>query len=149
MRIKLVKQRNNLGGIIPPALVPGIRSYFTAQGIPSSAISDSGDIDPQALIGLVYDSVEFRSRLFPAGSVQYNLKDTSHSAQATALLKLTQPAVILHSVQNGDRVLFAPMGVPTDTAPEIASAATSIGFGAGAVALGLVLVGVAVARRKR
>lgn len=148
MRLRFV-QKGNLGGIIPPALIPAARSYFTSQGVSASAVSDSGDIDPQAIIGLVYDEVEFRSRLFPAGSVTYNLKNTDRSPQATAMLKLVQPAVILKSRSQGDRVLFAPAGVPSDVAPEISSAATNIGIGVGAVALGLVLGGVALARWKR
>lgn len=139
----------NFRGIVPPALVPGIRSYFVSQGITPSAVSDSGDIDPQALIALAYDEVEFRSRLFPPGKVVYNLKNTDRNPQTAALLKLVQPAVILRSKAHGDRVLFAPMGVPTEVASEIKTATTSIGFGVGAVALGLVLVGAAIARRKR
>lgn len=148
MRLRLVRTRSNFGGIIPPALVPGVRSYFTSQGITGSAISDSGDIDPQAIIALVYDEVEFRSRLFPPGKVVYNLKDTT-PGPARALLKFTQPAIILKSKAHGDRVLFAPYGVPTETASEIKAAAANIGFSVGAVALGLVLGGVALYRWRR
>lgn len=139
----------NLAGIIPPALVPTARAYLASQGITQSAVTDAGDVDPQAIIALVYDSVEFRSRLFPAGKVSYNLKDTTSSPQTRALLKFVQPAVILRSAKLGDRVLFAPAGVPTEVAPEISKAATNIGIGVGAAALGLVVLGAVVAGRKR
>lgn len=139
----------NFGGLIPPQLVPSIRNYFVAQGITPSAVSDSGDIDPQALIALVYDSVEFRSRLFPEGSVVYNLKDTTQSPKVREALRFTQPAVILRSKTHGNRVLFAPAGVPTSIAStEIKSVASNLGFAAGATALGLILVGAAIAYRR-
>lgn len=138
-----------LSGLVPPAMIPAVRSIFTSQGITPSAVDDNGNIDPQAIIGLVYDSVEFRSRLFPPGSVSYNLKNTDSNPQTRALLKTVQPAVILHSAQYGDKVLFAPMGVPTEQATEIKTAASNIGFGIGAVALGLALVGAAIYKRYR
>jgi hypothetical protein len=147
-RVRLVR-RSQLSGMIPAAMIPTVRSVFTSQGITASAVDDNGNIDPQAIIALVYDSVEFRSRLFPPGSVTYNLKNTESSPQTRALLKAVQPAVILHSAQYGDKVLFAPLGVPTAQATEVTTAASNIGFGVGAVALGLVLAGVAISRRRR
>lgn len=130
-------------------MIPAVRSLFTNAGVTASAIDDNGNIDPQAIIGLVYDSVEFRSRLFPPGSVTYNLKNTDINPQTRALLAAVQPAVILHSTQYGDKVLFAPNGVPTAQAIEVSTAASNVGFGIGAVALGLVLVGAAVFKTKR
>jgi hypothetical protein len=135
-----------LNGIVPPALIPSIRSYFVSQGLTPSAVSDDGNIDPQALIGLIYDSVEFRSRLFPPGAMVYNLKNTDSNPQTQALLRTAQPAVILHSAQHGDKVLFAPYGVPTAQAQEVVTAASNVGFGIGAVVLGLILAGVALTR---
>ena len=78
--------------IVPPALVGPIRSFFTSRGIQASAVSDSGEIDPQALLALAYKGVEIRSRLF-ADPIFYDFRKTDSNPQTQAALKLAQPAV--------------------------------------------------------
>lgn len=145
-RVRL--HRSHLNGLIPSPLIPTIRSYFTSQGVTGTAVDNDGNLNPQAVIALLYDTVEFRSSLFPPGAVVYNLKNVAPNPETARLLDTVRPAVILHSAVRGDQVLFAPRGVPTGQASEVKGAASNLGFGIGAVALGLVLVGAAIMRSR-
>lgn len=131
--------------IVPPVLVPAVRAYFSSRGITPSAVSDNGEIDPQAFLALVYAGVEIRSRLFE-DPLFYDFRNTAPNPKTQAALRFAQPAVLLRRVDGGYDTLLAPYGLPTDVAPQVRSAGSSIGIGIGAGVLGLLLVGAIVFR---
>ena len=130
--------------LVPPVLVGAVRNVLNAQGLPSSILSDSGELDTTALVTLGFDKVEVRTALTPP--VVVDLKGPSDPA-ATELLKTLQPAVILSG--RAGRATIAPHGVPSGTGvtATVKKAGLSIGLGLAAGLVGGILFGRALVRR--
>lgn len=130
--------------LVPPVLVGAVRQLLQAQGIDPKAISDTGEVDSQALIALAFDRIEIRSRLAPP--IVIDLK-TPPDAKTQAYLREIQPALVMTG--KAGRAEVAPYGMPHGITPGLAIAGKQLGWGLGAVALGLVFLGGAIFRPKR
>lgn len=128
--------------LVPPVLVPAVRSMFASQGIDGSAVSNTGEIDPMALLALGFDRLEVRTAFSPP--IVIDLKGPP-SPEARAAGERIKPTVIFSG--RAGRAEIAPYGVPSGISPEVKQAGVSIGLGLGAALLGILLFGGAVFRR--
>ncbi len=123
--------------LIPAPLVGAARVFFQSQGMSPSVVSDSGEIDADALMALAFDKVEIRTALTPP--VTIDLKAPS-SGEASQLMKDIQPAVILSG--RAGRHVIAPAGIPNGVMSNRIVQAGGIGFlGVGAAVLGMLALG--------
>lgn len=126
--------------IVPAPLVPVVRGLLASQGVTNpGAVTDSGELDPMALIALGFDRVEIRTALSPP--VVINLGGPS-DPQTEATLKRVQPAIMFSG--RAGKAEIAPYGVPLAIDPDIKNAGVSIGLGLGAALLGVMLFGGAI-----
>lgn len=130
-------RRNGFNGlqILPPALVIPGRLALQAQGIDGRMISDSGDVNPQALVALAWDTVEIKTAVSPP--IVIDLKK-SGKGQASQIIRDLQPVVTLNG--RAGRVVIAPAGEPSGI-KNLQPAAIQAGLGIGLGLLGLLIVG--------
>jgi hypothetical protein len=130
-------RRGALNGlqILPPALVMPARLALQAQGIDGRMITDSGDVDPQALVAMAWDTVEVKTSVSPPVVVDLR---RSGDGQASALVRELQPVVTLNG--RAGRVVIAPAGEPSGL-KNLQPAAVQAGLGIGLGLLGLLIVG--------
>lgn len=121
--------------IVPRALVPVARATFVSQGIDGAAVSDTGEVDPQALIALAFDKLELKTAYTP--TLVMDLKAPPDPATAI-LLNDIRPHITLWG--RAGKVEIAPYGVDIPEPAGRWSSATklAIGFAAGALGLGLI-----------
>jgi hypothetical protein len=122
--------------IIPPAFVGISRAALQAQGIDPRMIQDDGNLDPQALLAIAWQTASFRTSLTPAIDIDLTRKG---DGQVSTLVKELQPVFELRG--RVGNVTIAPAGVPTGINPNITPAATWAGVGVGLGLLGLLVIG--------
>ncbi len=124
--------------ILPSSLVWAGRAALNAQGISPAALNDNGEIDPQALIAMAFDTLEIQTTAF--APLKINLKNVSGSPspemqRLKPFIKLSGPA---------GAVELAPFGKPSGIDNAIQTAGSNIGIGIGAAILGLLFIGKAL-----
>lgn len=119
-------------------MVSVARSLFATQGIAPESVSDSGEIDPQALIALAFDRMSIETSVTP--TIDIDLKAPPDPSTAS-LLNEFKPRVTLYG--RGGRVEIAPYGVAAPTGPEW-SPSTKLIIGVAGGFLGVLLLGKAL-----
>lgn len=109
--------------IIPPILINPARAALIAQGVDPKMISDSGDLDPQALIAIAFNKVEISTTATPTITI-----DLSKSGQgsASAAVRALKPTVVLSG--RAGRVVIAPAG-ESKGSPGVMAAGLGVGLG--------------------
>lgn len=126
--------------LLPPALVPIARSLLQSQGIDARAVSDSGEIDPQALVALAFDKVEIRTAY--TKPIMVDLKGPPDPETARLLadirpqIKLSGRAGEAEIAPYGQKAAGESSGFPSLNTP---TGRIALGIGAGAI--GLLFVG--------
>ena len=142
------RSRSLQGVQLPIYVVGAIRGMLATQGISPNAISDTGEIDPSALMALAFSKVEIRSRLHDP--IVIDMRTMQPGPGVTSkLLNEAQPAIYLH-LRSGGTFKIAPAGEPTGGVFEwVKTAGWDLGFGVGAALLGLVALGYAIGGKRR
>jgi len=131
--------------LVPSSVVPIVRGAFMSQGIDGSMISDSGDVEPQALIALLFDTIEVRTRLTP--SLVIDLKRAPVEGGDRLLKEIIQPELIFRG--NAGEFKLNPYGEPTGISPEVGKWGWIAGLGIGGLLLAMILLGAKGARLAR
>lgn len=113
--------------IIPPLLINPARAALIAQGVDPKMISDSGELDPQALVAIAFNKVEISTTATP--TITIDLSKTGEG-QASAAVRALRPTVVLSG--RAGRVVIAPAG---ETAGNPAALQAGLGVGLGLVGL--------------
>lgn len=124
--------------IVPPALVWPARGLLQNQGIDPNMLSNEGELDPQALFALAYDTVTIRTSVTPEIPIDLTQKG---SGQVSQLVKDLQPVVTLKG--RAGKVVIAPAGEPSGVR-NLKPASIQAGLGLGAALLGLIIIGRAI-----
>lgn len=97
--------------IIPSVFVNDVRNLLRRQGIDPAIITNSGEIDPSALIALAFDRIEFSTTLTPP--MKINLREPADpKSQTGALVKSIKPTLRLYGAAGN--IVIAPFGVAKD-----------------------------------
>lgn len=92
---------------LPPALIGPLRAALQTQGFPAGSITDSGTVDPAALLSGVFTSVELRTQASPP--VVIRTADLQMGGPPNPLLAFLKPTVILTGPAG--KTVIAPYGV--------------------------------------
>lgn len=125
--------------LLPPALVSIARSLLQSQGIDARAVSDDGEIDPQALVALAFDKMELRTAY--TEPILVDLKGPP-DPQTAKLLADIRPQVTLTG--RAGKAEIAPYGqgaAESGIFPSLNTPTGRIALGIGAGAVGLLFVG--------
>jgi hypothetical protein len=124
--------------LVPSSLVGAARLAFETQGISGAAISDTGEIDPQALVALAFDTVTIRTAVTP--DIVINMKAPSTPGQQSIINQL-HPQIFLSG--RFGTVPLQPWGQETTPEGEW-STRIKVGIGIAAGVLGLAVLGKAL-----
>lgn len=91
--------------IVPSQLVPVARAGFVSQGIDGGAVSDTGEVDPQALLALAWDKVLIQTSVTP--DLVIDLKGPS-DPETTRMMNEFQPRITL--MGRAGNAVIAPYG---------------------------------------
>jgi hypothetical protein len=125
--------------IVPQSLVPIARATFASQGINGAAVSDTGEVDPQALIALAFDKMEIRTAYTP--TIVMDLK-APPDPETAILLNDVKPHITLWG--RAGKVEIAPYGMEIPEPAGQWTNATKLVIGAVAGVIGLGLIAKAV-----
>lgn len=125
--------------IVPQSLVPVVRGVFASQGIGPGAVSDTGELDPQALIALAYDKIELRTAYTPPLVMDLKAPPDPESAR---LLNDIRPHITF--IGRAGRYELAPYGHEVPEPAGQWSNATKLLIGAAAGAIGLAVLSKAI-----
>lgn len=92
---------------LPSSLVSPLRSALSSQGFPAASVTDSGEIDPAALLSGAFSKVTVRTRLMPPISLDPVQTVTGPTGFWT---KLAQPAITVEG--RFGKSTYAPAGDP-------------------------------------
>jgi hypothetical protein len=124
--------------IVPQSLVPVVRGVFASQGIGPGAVSDTGELDPQALIALAYDKIELRTAYTPTLVMDLKAPPDPETAR---LLNDIRPHITF--VGRAGRYELAPYGIEVPDSGGWSNV-TKLLIGVGAGVIGLAVLSKAV-----
>jgi hypothetical protein len=110
------------------------RGLLANQGIDPRMLEDNGEIDPQALFALAFDTVTVKTAIAPDMVIDMTKKG---SGQVSQIVKDAKPTIILSG--RAGRIVIAPAGEAT-TVANFQSAGIQAGLGIGAALLGLIVI---------
>lgn len=128
--------------IVPPLVVPMVRSALQAQGLDPNLVESSGQISASALFAMAFNRIEVRTTMGPAVVIDM---DEPTSPEMEALLRRVKPMITLTG--RGGKVVISPYGVPSAIDSVFESGGSYLGLGVGAALLGVALLGGALLRR--
>lgn len=95
--------------LLPPILVGPFRAALQVAGYSPNIVTDEGSVDPGQLVASAYDTIEFRSRIFP--SLAFSTASLiGGGPTGGGLAELLKPSVILTG--RSGKVEVAPYGTP-------------------------------------
>lgn len=92
--------------LVPSQVVPVARAAFVSQGIDGSAVSDTGEVDPQALLALAWDKVLIQTSVTPDMVIDLKAPPDPETAK---MMNEFQPRITLMG-RVGNAVI-APYGI--------------------------------------
>lgn len=95
---------------LPPVLVMPFRAALQTAGYSPDIISNDGTLDPGQLVATAYDTIEFRSRIFPSLAFSTAGLLGGKGGPSGGIAELVKPTVILTG--RSGRVEVAPFGSP-------------------------------------
>ncbi len=96
--------------LLNPSFVPGARALIVAQGGNPYLLTDSGELNPDGLVQLLFNEVEVSTAITPTIRFPIGPTGAPPNPASDALIKSLQPSIIFSGPAG--RIVVAPYGHP-------------------------------------